>query len=271
MNPQRKKNRLYAVTLFWIIVLGGTGVAQRLLRHVMEASAGASVVLEKPLASLSLQVGPWEGVDVPMEARITQRAANDDYVNRRYVDHQGNQFVDLFVAYTASPAVMLGHRPDLCYPAIGWKPAEQVKKVKVPRADGGTLECLIHRFVRGEQDSEGLVVLNYYVLQGKHTTDAEAFRGARWRRPNMARDFGFYVAQVQVVHPVYITSLMDRGEATVKQFASDLAGPIDRLLPLTDRTRQSAQPRDPKRDFAGESSGIKVGDKSPGGSELHLD
>ena len=238
MNAQRRKNRLYAVTLFWLIVLGGTGLAQRWLRYAMESSATASVVLEEPLAALPREIGTWTGADVPVDARVAERAANDDHISRRYVEAAGDRFVDLFVAYTASPATMLGHRPDLCYPATGWR-LESVRPQSLRRPEGKSLPCLIHRFTRGDGDQQGLVVLNYYVLQGKHTTDAEEFRGARWRRPSLARDYGFYVAQVQIVHPVYTTALFEKGEDMVCEFAKEIAGPIDRLLPLTDEARAS--------------------------------
>lgn len=222
------------MAVFWVVALLAVGLGQRWLRRAMEASAATPVTLDRPLASLALRVGSWEGTDVPLDARVVERAANDDYVNRRYVDLAGNRFVDLFVAYTASPATMLGHRPDRCYPAIGWR-LEEVKPEILKRHDGSELRCLIHRFVRDGHQNEGLVVLNYYIMQGHYTTDADEFSGPRWRRPNLAGDAGFYVAQVQVVHPVYVTTLAERSEANVKQFAVDIADEIEALLPLTPR------------------------------------
>ena len=78
------------------------------------------------------------------------------------------------------------------------------------------------------------------MLQGQYTIDAEEFSRPRWRRPNLARDSGYYVAQVQVVHPIYVTSLAERGESNVKQFAVDMADSIEALLPLTPRNLRSA-------------------------------
>lgn len=238
MNRLRTHHRFYGMAIFWFAVLVVVGLGQRWLRRTMEASAAVPVSLARPLSSLPLRVGSWEGKDVPVDLRVAERAANDDYINRRYVDLTGNRFVDLFVAYTASPATMLGHRPDRCYPAIGWR-LEEVRPETVRRRDGSELQCLIHRFRRDGHQDEGLVVLNYYLLQGQYTTDAEDFSGPRWRRPNLARDAGFYVAQVQVVQPIYVTSLAERGEANVKQFAGEIADAIEELLPLTPRSRPS--------------------------------
>jgi hypothetical protein len=249
MNRQRKQHRLYGMAVFWVIALLAVGIGQRWLRRAMEASAATPVLLERPLASLPLHVGSWEGVDVPMDARVVERAANDDFVNRRYVDLANNRFVDLFVAYTASPATMLGHRPDRCYPANGWR-VEEVKLEVLQRNDGGELRCLIHRFSREGDQNEGLVVLNYYVLQGQYTTDADEFSGPRWRRPNLAGDSGFYVAQVQVVHPVYLASLAERGETNVKEFAAEVAEYIEELLPLTPRSLRAAEAGRPSPEAA---------------------
>ncbi len=240
MNRHGKQHRLYGMAMFWVVALLAVGAGQRWLRRAMEASAASPVLLERPLASLPLRVGSWEGVDVPVDARVLERAANDDYVNRRYVDLTNNRFVDLFVAYTASPGAMLGHRPDRCYPANGWR-LEEVKAELLQRKVGGELHCLIHRFVREGQQIEGLVVLNYYVLQGQYTTDAEEFSGPRWRRPNLAGDSGFYVAQVQVVHPVYLASLAERGETNVKEFVIEVADSIEALLPLTPGSKRAAE------------------------------
>lgn len=230
MNRQLKKYRLYAVSAFWLVLLVSVGLGQRWLRKLVEAGDAAPVVLERSLSSLPLRIGPWQGMDVPIDARVAERAANDEYVNRRYVDLVSNRFVDLFVAYTATPANMLGHRPEVCYPAVGWR-LDEARAESLHREDGSQLNVLIHRFTRGRDQTEGLIVLNYYVLSGRHTTDAEEFSGAAWRRPNLARDRGFYVAQVQIVHPVYFASVFERGEAAVKQFAMDSAQHIDSLLP----------------------------------------
>lgn len=232
MRRQAREIRLYGVAFFWVVVLVLVGLGQRWLRRTMDASAAMPVVLDRPLASLPLRVGSWEGADIPLDARIVERAGNDDYINRRYVDQTGNRFVDLFVAYTATPATMIGHRPDRCYPANGWR-LVGVHPETIDRDNGSELPCLIHRFERDGMQNEGLVVLNYYVMQGHYTTDADAFSGPGWRAPNLARNSEFYVAQVQIAQPIYLTELFHRGETDARQFASEIANSIESLLPLT--------------------------------------
>jgi hypothetical protein len=166
---------------------------------------------------------------VPVDERVIKVAGTDQHVHRRYVDEISGAVVYLYVGYTSRPVNMLGHRPDVCYPANGWL-FQETREESIAQADGTTLPCLIHRF---EDDSGGstLVVLNYYVLQGRHTTEWSDFWGPRWRRPNLSRDPNYYVAQVQIVGGAMIPGLSDRAESAVRDFAAIAASTIDNLLP----------------------------------------
>ncbi len=227
-----KQSNTYALMGFWVVLLLFVGAGQRWMRRSLNSVATRPITLERPLSTLPLRIGTWDGVEVPLDARVAERAANDDYVNRRYVDTQSNRFVDFFVAYTASPVTMLGHRPDQCYPAVGWQLVES-RPDTVTLPDGKRLDCLIHDFTRGGTHSEGLVVLNYYVLQGKYTTKWTDFWGPSWRSENLSGDPSFYVAQVQIVCPVMVASLFERGEETVKRFSEQIVDEVERLLPMT--------------------------------------
>ena len=217
---------------FWLIVLLCVGAGQRWLQRSLDAAAATPITLDRPLSTLSLRIGSWEGVEIPLDARVEERAAHDDYVNRRYVDAESNRFVDFFLAYTSSPVTMLGHRPDVFYPAVGWQLVE-TKQDAFTRSDGSTLECLIHEFTRGAAQNEGLVVLNYYVLQGRYTTEWTDFWGPGRQGRHPSGDARFYVAQVQIVTPVMLASPFDRSEEAVKRFAAQVADEVEVLLPLT--------------------------------------
>ncbi len=232
VRPAAGGSNVYRAIGIWVIVLITIGFGQRWLQRSLEVGEAIPIALDHPLSTLPMLVGSWRGEDIPLDARVEARAANDDYVNRRYVDAAANRMVDFFLAYTSSPVTMLGHRPDTCYPAVGWRPIE-TKQVSVLRSDGEPFEVLVHTFSRGDRDSEGLVVLNYYVLQGRYTTEWTDFWGPRWRAPNRDGKGRSYVAQVQIVSPVMLAAMFDRGEETVKEFARVVAQEVERLLPLT--------------------------------------
>jgi hypothetical protein len=65
-------------------------------------------------------------------------------------------------------------------------------------------------------------VLNYYVVNGKVTTDEAVFSGLSWRTPNIEGDAARYVAQVQISSAL---------ESSVLAAASEIADYIFELLP----------------------------------------
>ncbi|MDO8631734.1 MAG: exosortase-associated EpsI family protein [Phycisphaerales bacterium] len=238
---------------FWLIVLLCVGAGQRWLLRSSDPAATKPITLDRPLSTLPLRIGSWEGMEIPLDARVEERAAHDDYLNRRYVEAESNRFVDLFLAYTASPETMLGHRPDVCYPAWGWRLVE-TKQDTLARSDGSTLKCLLQEFTRGAAQYEGLVVLNYYVLRGEYTTEWTDFGGPGRQGRNPSVDPRFYVAQVQIVTPVMLASLFDRGEETVKRFAAQVVDEVEVLLPMTPPATREAGRHVPANRRAAESS-----------------
>jgi len=230
----------WGVVIFWCVILGVVGGLLRAVMPQRSSTSGAVAHLDRPLSELPLVIGEWKGVDVPVDPQVLKVAKNDDYVSRRYVDETKGEFVDLYIAYTARPANMLGHRPSVCYPAQGWIAADP-EKVALTLSNSRRMDCLIHHFHRDDPSGENLVVLNYYVLAGESTTDWRDFWGPSWRRPNADADPTFYVAQIQVATPVMIPALMDRGDALVQRFAAEATPLIRSLLPKTAEYQSSTQ------------------------------
>jgi EpsI family protein len=229
--PRRQTTDSYVVG-FWLIVLVGVGVGQRWLNGVLSALPDRPVQLEKPLTTLPKQIGDWRGSDIAIDARIMEVAGADDYVARRYLNEQSHELVDVYIAYASRPATMIGHHPDKCFPANGWQ-SQGMKTVQLHRPGGSPLDCKLYFFSREDALWEGRVVLNYFVLQGRHTSDPDEFRGPEWRGPNFARDPAFYVAQVQIVAVASDAADYERAEAAARQFATASASHVDALLPLT--------------------------------------
>lgn len=235
MMRRKRRTASYAVA-FWLFVLVGVGMGQRWLNKLLTSVPTTPVALKRPLSTLPPRIGTWYGQDIEIDSRVMRVAGTDDHVMRRYIDELTHEEVDVFVAYTSRPANMLGHHPDKCYPLNGWQ-AEGNKTLSLTRSDGPPLECKVHYFSRDDVVKEGRVVLNYFVLQGKHTTEPDDFWGPKWRKPNFARDPSYYVAQVQVVSAAPTALDYERSESAVKRFAVASADEVDALLPLTSRTR----------------------------------
>jgi hypothetical protein len=142
-------------------------------------------------------INSWTGKDMKLSESVLKTAGNDDYVNRVYLNADASNWINLYIAYSARPRTMLGHRPDVCYVASGWV-KDSTEKSSFTTAGGKVLPCLIHRFYKPNGNRDELVVLNFYIVNGITSNDEELFSGLQWRTPNIEGNIARYVAQVQI-------------------------------------------------------------------------
>jgi len=207
--------RPYVVVVVVLLLLGGVyRIAMARIRPMMTRR----IELPVPLSTFPVEIGLWTGEDRPLTPEVEQVAGNDDYLSRVYTNGVTGESARIYVAYSARPRTMLGHQPDVCYVGGGWA-HDETRPDEVRLADGQVIPCLIHRF---HKDEWSTVVLNYYVLNGVTTNDEGRFAGVGWRRPNIASDPAWYVAQVQV---------SGASEATVRKLATITAPLVLRHLP----------------------------------------
>jgi hypothetical protein len=184
--------------LLAVLLLVSSGVAYRLgAAHVEDVPP---LALPRPLSDIPLKIGNLVGRDVELLPSVVDYMKThfaDDYIFRRYSCTEKSIEANLYVVYCASrPAGIVGHRPRVCYPGIGWVWDETVKSQVVLEA-GRQIPCLLHRFHRPE-DYRSIVVLSLYVLDGRITLDEDEFSSLWGRRPNLEGDPTRYVAQIQV-------------------------------------------------------------------------
>jgi hypothetical protein len=203
------------------LLLVCSGIAYRVLASHLEVIVETPVSLPVPLTAFPTTVGEWTGKDTPIPRNIQLAAGNDDFINRLYINKLNKEWVNLYVAYTARPRVMLGHRPRVCYAGGGWV-HDSTDPAKVVSNRGREIPCLIHRFHMPAPQYEERIVLNFYIANGRITTDESVFSGLGWRTPNIAGDPARYAAQVQ------ISSVL---ENSVRQAATDMTELILSFFP----------------------------------------
>ena len=196
-----KKNsdipRIHRAWITALLLLISTGGLYQSLARKMDRFSQEPIRLPLPLQSFPLQVRGWEGADIPIPKTIQEVAGNDDFLNRAYVQAEAQQSATVYVAYSARPRTMQGHRPQECYPANGWVRDETLHGEFFTQG-GRRIPCLIHRFHLPAPRYDSLVVVNYYILNGRVTDDEQGFSGVSWRTPNINRDPARYVTQVQI-------------------------------------------------------------------------
>jgi EpsI family protein len=184
----------WVLTISLLIV---SGVAYRCAASFLDRVSDTPITLDQPLSSFPMQVGQWKGREVEISASVLKVAGNDDYLSRLYVNESTGKWASVYVAYTARPRTMLGHRPQACYPSAGWI-SDSSDKSQFTTAGGRDIDCLVHRFHKPAPDSSEVVVINFYILNGTVTNNEDKFAGIKFRTPNIDGNAARYVAQVQV-------------------------------------------------------------------------
>lgn len=242
----KRKLRAGLVWPLSVVLLIGSGIAYRVLAVHLETFVSTPINLPVPLSEFPMQVDKWVGKDMPIRETVQRVAGNDDFFNRLYVNGATNQWANVYVAYTARPRTMMGHRPQVCYPAHGWIHDSTEHKKMISRR-GLEIPYLLHRFHQPPPRNEEMLVLNFYIVNGQLTDDESVFSGVGWRTPNIAGDPARYVAQVQ------FSSIL---ENSLRSAAQDFSYLILDYFPGSDGTVRAAV-RSQKLDFRSQKSEVR--------------
>lgn len=212
--------------VFWVWILAvmllvSSGITYRVLASRLKLVVDTPVELPVPLSAFPKKIGQWIGEDVQIPPNIQRAARNDAFLNRLFINKLNNQRVNIYIAYTAHPRTMLGHRPQICYVAGGWV-HDNTEQIDMRSSAGRDIPCLLHRFHRPTPETEETVVLNFYIVNGQLTSDESVFSGVGWRTPNINGNPARYVTQVQ------ISSVF---ENSVRSAAKDITEPVLDFFP----------------------------------------
>lgn len=220
-HVQQNKVLFWSNWLLAVVVLLLTGVVYRVAAPYLKAIVENPITLPVPLEVFPFTINNWAGKDTPITETIQRVAATDDFLNRLYIDRANSRWASVYLAYYARPRSMLGHRPEVCYVAGGWV-HDGTEQSQVISSAGRTIPCLVHRFHKASPQNDEIVVLNFYIVNGRLTDDESVFTGIGWRTPNIAGNPARYVAQVQ------ISSIL---ENSVRTAATDLTDLMLEYLP----------------------------------------
>ena len=200
----------------------------------MKLAVKTPIELPVPLSKFPDQIRDWVGKDVPIPPNIQRVAGNDDFLNRLYINESTNQWANIYIAYSARPRTMVGHRPQVCYVGGGWI-HDSTEASEIVSTFGRGTPCLVHFFHMPAPSHEERVVLNFYIANGQLSNDESVFSGVGWRTPNIAGNTARYVAQVQISSVV---------ENSVRTAARDFTELILDYLPDENGKVRVAEERD---------------------------
>jgi EpsI family protein len=173
------------------------GLTYRVVAARLEGPVDSTPISPDALARFPMQVGDWTGEDVPMDEEIVRATDTDAHLNRRYTHHGGLEAVSFYIASGVKARDLMPHRPEVCYTGSGWTLTDR-RSVELPLSGTTKLPCNVMQFSRGALNTQKVVVLDYYLVDGQYCADVSLLRSKAWRGSGTVR----YVAQVQVVTPV---------------------------------------------------------------------
>ena len=202
--------------------------------HVNAVLAG-TLPLQKPLLELPHALGEWQGTDVSLDAAVLKIAAADDHVNRRYFNRRTGVIVNLYIPYYGDPRTMVGHYPDRCYTATGWKTT--VNRVEnIPRGSTQAnveLQAVLNRFERGPAK---VTVISFHIVGGTYTADRQvAKRASHQAATSENRNYLMQVWLTFAGYPLRHELLRVSGE-----FLKELLPVLETHLPSAETTRTLA-------------------------------
>jgi EpsI family protein len=228
------KTPVWFAWILAVLLLVSAGIAYRVSGHKLKLLGEEPIALPVPLSGFPIQFGNWIGSELPIPAttrEYMERNYADDYFSRRYVNSADKTWVDIYVVYCSTrPGGILGHRPAVCYPAHGWL-HESTETSQFTQQDGRQIDCLVQRFRQPAPALNEVVVLSFYVRNGRMTATESDFSGLFNRKANLARDPSRYIAQVQ------ISSVL---ESSVRKAAQDVTDLVLDFLPDSNGKVRSA-------------------------------
>ena len=229
------KTPVWFAWILAVLLLVSVGIAYRVSGHKLNLLWEKPTALPVPLSDFPIQFGNWVGSELPIPAttrEYMEKNYADDYFSRRYVNSADKIWVDIYVVYCSTrPGGMLGHRPGVCYPANGWL-QEATETSQFTSQDGRQTDCLVQRFRQPAPALDEVVVLSFYVRNGRMTATESDFSGLFNRKANLARDPSRYIAQVQISSVV---------ESSVRKAAGEITDIILDFLPDENGKVRSAE------------------------------
>jgi len=184
---------------------------------------GQAMPLRRPLQSLPLQLGGWQGTDDPLEAKVVAMAGADEYVNRIYVSGS-RYYLGLYIGYYRSQATGdTIHSPKNCLPASGWQPVSS-SRVDLTAPDGR--RAPVNAYVI-ERAGERQVVLYWYQSHGR--VIASEYRAKFYMIADALRWNRTDGALVRIAAPVVSSEAATRAQAL--RFAQQIQPWLESVIP----------------------------------------
>ncbi|MFC1667965.1 exosortase C-terminal domain/associated protein EpsI [Chlamydiota bacterium] len=119
--------------------------------------------------NIPLQIGEWEGTEVPVEPLVISILETEDIISRRYVLHSSTQ-IGVNVVFSSDNRRAV-HPPEVCYRASGWEIAAKDQISISFHDENGVSKRLPITVLRAFKPSGKVVVLYWYKCGSLYTAN----------------------------------------------------------------------------------------------------
>jgi EpsI family protein len=214
--PDRQPVVMAAIAASFLMLV--FGLAYRVVAARLEAPIDGTPISPAALARFPLQIGDWTGEDVPLDEEVVSATDTDAHLNRRYSRHGGLEALSFYLASGVKARDLMPHRPEVCYTGAGWTLTDR-RSTELLLSDSAKLPCNIMQFSRGALNTQKVIVLDYYLVDGQYCADVSLLRSKAWRGSGTVR----YVAQVEILAPLTAIVNAEAAAKTVSDFAVESA------------------------------------------------
>lgn len=222
-NPGQKSAIVAAIVVICLMFVFGLG--HRILAGRLIATWDMPEINPDALAKFPMKIGLWEGREAPLDEVIIEATDTEAHISRNYLRNNGLEAVWLYVAFGQRARDLMPHRPEVCYTGAGWTLTHR-RLVELPLDDGAKLPCRIIQFTRGTLIQKKIVILDYYIVDGRLCGDISLLRSKIWRGSGAVN----YIAQIQIFASVLPNQDSESIEEILSAFAVESAPYLSQLL-----------------------------------------
>ncbi len=205
------------------------GAAHSTLTVRLANPDGITSMSPDALEKLPMEINKWIGKDEPIDAAVIEATDSDAHVSRRYLRSNASEQILLYIAAGKRARDLMPHRPEVCYTGAGWTRVDN-SSIELLLENGKDLSCNIFQFKKGVLNTNRIIILDYYIVDGQLYRDISSLRwkllSKVWRGSGVVK----YVAQVQIIAEIKANIAAEQTMKVISDFARDSVFSIMQVL-----------------------------------------
>jgi len=161
----------------------------------------------KRFANVPMNIGEWEGEDLPVDEIVRQTAGAVGYVSRRYTNSITGQAVDLWLIVGHSRDIVR-HTPNVCYPSSGFRQDGSQLRHSITLPSGKEAEFYTAKF---EKENAHTRAIQRVFWTFNHPEENQ------WEAPSGASGARKRYGLARALYKMYFTSSVNPDEDTIEE------------------------------------------------------